>query len=184
MSTRDWAGTVFVACLIAVIALYFRANVALVVFIFIGVLALAWAILDPWLKRHVLARLRSLPKAARQTVRGAPHKAVTTTVPIQPFLLMSADAEALLSKLLGAYHSVPKDKRQSFQIVPLFSATLIPGPPSQYLLKHPGLPGGEMLASSEDIALLAHFGFVRLEAGYFSKDTPVAVTITVAALAR
>jgi 4-hydroxybenzoate polyprenyltransferase len=54
MSSRDWALTVFVACVIAVIALAFG-NLALAVFLLLGVLALAWAIFDPWLKRHLLA---------------------------------------------------------------------------------------------------------------------------------
>jgi hypothetical protein len=53
MSSRDWALTVFVACVIAAIALFFKASIALTLFIFLAILALAWAIFDPWLKRHL-----------------------------------------------------------------------------------------------------------------------------------
>jgi hypothetical protein len=55
MSSRDWALTVFVACVIAVIPIAFG-NYALAAFLFLGVLALGSAAFDLRLKRHLPGR--------------------------------------------------------------------------------------------------------------------------------
>src|SRR5205807_9361301 len=62
MSSRDWALTALVGFLIAAIALFFNATVALAIFRFGAVLALVWAIFDPWLKKHLFVWLRPGPK--------------------------------------------------------------------------------------------------------------------------
>ena len=56
MSRRDWALTIFIGSALAAIALIFRAPVAVAVFIFLAVLALSWAIFDPWLERQFWQR--------------------------------------------------------------------------------------------------------------------------------
>jgi|ERR1700682_789866 len=60
MSSRDWSLTVFVACVIAAIALA-AGSLALAIFVFVAVLALTWAIFDPSLRRHLPFRRQQPP---------------------------------------------------------------------------------------------------------------------------